>query len=113
MLGVKLRYLGGFGQLERGQDGLLSVRAERCATRPSMVAKVTRCMRSSSWRRLRQVWLLRTSDLTLTAENLAAAYKQLLAVERGWRDAKTSLGLLALLLIRVAETRTGRQHNWT
>jgi hypothetical protein len=71
-------------------------------------------------------WLLRTSDLTLTAEDLAAAYKQLLAVERGWRDAKTSLGLrpvyhhredrirahiqlcwLALLLIRVAETRTG------
>ncbi len=70
-------------------------------------------------------WLLRTSDLSLTAEDLAAAYKQLLAVERGWRDAKTSLGLrpvyhhredrirahvqlcwLALLLIRVAETRT-------
>jgi Transposase DDE domain len=71
-------------------------------------------------------WLLRTSDLTLTPEDLAAAYKQLLAVERGWRDAKSSLGLrpvyhhredrirahiqlcwLALLLIRVAETRTG------
>jgi hypothetical protein len=70
-------------------------------------------------------WLLRTSDPTLTAEDLAAAYKQLLAVERGWRDCKTSLGLrpvyhyrqdrirahvqlcwLALLLIRVAETRT-------
>ena len=71
-------------------------------------------------------WLLRTSDLTLTAEDLAAAYKQLLAVERGWRDCKSSLGLrpvyhyredrirahvqlcwLALLLIRVAETATG------
>ncbi|MGH3633556.1 MAG: IS1634 family transposase, partial [Mycobacterium sp.] len=71
-------------------------------------------------------WLLRTSDLTLTPEDLAAAYKQLLAVERGWRDAKSSLGLrpvyhhredrirahvqlcwLALLVIRVAETRTG------
>jgi hypothetical protein len=71
-------------------------------------------------------WLLRTSDPTLTAEDLAAAYKQLIAVERGWRDAKTSLGLrpvyhhredrirahvqlcwLALLPIRVAETRTG------
>jgi hypothetical protein len=71
-------------------------------------------------------WLLRTSDLTLTAEDLAAAYKQLIAVERGWRDCKSSLGLrpvyhhredrirahvqlcwLALLLIRVAETRTG------
>jgi transposase len=71
-------------------------------------------------------WLLRTSDRTLSAQDLAAAYKQLLAVERGWRDAKSSLGLrpvyhrredrirahiqlcwLALLLIRVAETRTG------
>ena len=71
-------------------------------------------------------WLLRSSDLTLTAQDLAAAYKQLLAVERGWRDAKSSLGLrpvyhqredrirahiqlcwLALLLIRVVETRTG------
>ena len=71
-------------------------------------------------------WLLRTSDLTLTAEDLAAAYKQLIAVERGWRDCKTSLGLrpvyhhredrirahvqlcwLALLLTRVAETRAG------
>jgi len=74
-------------------------------------------------------WLLRTSDLTLSAEDLAAAYKQLIAVERGWRDCKTSLGLrpvyhhredrirahvqlcwLALLLIRAAETRTG--HTW-
>jgi Transposase DDE domain len=71
-------------------------------------------------------WLLRTSDPTLTAEDLAAAYKQLIAVERGWRDCKTSLGLrpvyhhredrihahiqlcwLALLLIRIAETPTG------
>jgi hypothetical protein len=71
-------------------------------------------------------WLLRTSDLTLTPEDLAAAYKQLLAVERGWRDMKSSLGLrpvfhyredrirahvqlcwLALLLIRVIENATG------
>jgi hypothetical protein len=70
-------------------------------------------------------WLLRTSDITLTPEDLAAAYKQLLAVERGWRDMKSSLGLrpvhhrredrirghvqlcwLALLLIRVAENTT-------
>jgi Transposase DDE domain len=71
-------------------------------------------------------WLLRTSDITLTPEDLAAAYKQLIAVERGWRDCKSSLGLrpvyhyredrirahvqlcwLALLLIRVAETTVG------
>jgi hypothetical protein len=71
-------------------------------------------------------WLLRTSDLTLTPDDLAAAYKQLIAVERGWRDCKGALGLrpvfhhredrirahvqlcwLALLLTRVAETTTG------
>jgi Transposase DDE domain len=71
-------------------------------------------------------WLLRTSDPTLTPQDLAAAYKQLLAVERGWRDCKSSLGLrpvyhhredrirahvqlcwLALLLVRVAETAAG------
>jgi hypothetical protein len=70
-------------------------------------------------------WLLRTNDDTLTPDDLAAAYKQLVAVERGWRDMKGALRLrpvyhyredrirahvqlcwLALLLIRVAETGT-------
>jgi hypothetical protein len=70
-------------------------------------------------------WLLRTSDLTLTPDDLAAAYKQLLQVERGWRDFKGALGLrpvfhhredrirahvqlcwLALLLLRVIENAT-------
>jgi transposase len=67
-------------------------------------------------------WLLRSSDLTLTPDDLAAAYKQLIAVERGWRDMKGALKLrpvyhyredrirghvqlcwLALMLIRVIE----------
>ena len=71
-------------------------------------------------------WLLRTSDVTLTPDDLAAAYKQLLQVERGWRDMKGALGLrpvfhyredrirahvqlcwLALLLLRVVENATG------
>ena len=70
-------------------------------------------------------WLLRTSDTTLTPDDLAAAYKQLLQVERGWRDLKGALGLrpvfhhredrirahvqlcwLALLLLRVVENAT-------
>ncbi len=74
-------------------------------------------------------WLLRCSDPKLPAEDVAAGYKQLLEVERGWRDLKTTLELrpvfhhredrirahvqlcwLALLLIRVAETTTG--HTW-
>jgi IS4 transposase len=70
-------------------------------------------------------WLLRTSDETLTAADLADAYKQLIHIERGWRDMKGALGLrpvfhhredrirahvqlcwLALLLIRVVENTT-------
>jgi hypothetical protein len=70
-------------------------------------------------------WLLRTSDSTLTPDDLAAAYKTLLQVERGWRDMKGALGLrpvfhyredrirahiqlcwLALLMLRVAENAT-------
>ncbi len=72
-------------------------------------------------------WLLRCSDPKLPAADVAAGYKQLLEVERGWRDLKTTLELrpvfhhredrirahvqlcwLALLLIRVAETTTGQ-----
>jgi hypothetical protein len=74
-------------------------------------------------------FLLRSSDPHLSSEEIALGYKQLLQVERGWRDMKTSLRLrpvyhrkeerirahivlcwLALLLIRVAETRT--QDSW-
>ena len=74
-------------------------------------------------------YLLRCSDPTLSAEDIALGYKQLLEVERGWRDMKTTLELrpvfhrledrirahvilcwLALLLIRIAETTTG--HTW-
>jgi transposase len=70
-------------------------------------------------------YLLRTSDPRLSAEDIARGYKQLLEVERGWRDMKQILDLrpvfhrledrirahvllcwLALLLIRVVETRT-------
>jgi hypothetical protein len=72
-------------------------------------------------------FLLRTSDPTLSAEDIAVGYNQLLEVERGWRDMKSTLDLrppvfhrledrirahvllcwLALLLIRLAETETG------
>jgi hypothetical protein len=72
-------------------------------------------------------FLLRTSDPTLSAEDIALGYKQLLEVERGWRDLKQIIDLrpvyhraeqrirahvllcwLALLLIRIAETTTGQ-----
>ena len=68
-------------------------------------------------------YLLRTSDPKMTSEDIALGYKQLLEVERGWRDMKQVIDLrpvyhrkeerirahvilcwLALLLIRIAET---------
>ena len=71
-------------------------------------------------------FLLRTSDPTLSAEDVALGYKQLLHVERGRRDLKLHLDLrpvhhqlegrirahvllcwLALLLTRIAENATG------
>jgi Transposase DDE domain len=70
-------------------------------------------------------YLLRTSDPKMTAEDIALGYKQLLEVERGWRDIKQVIDLrpvfhrkeqrirahvllcwLALLLARIAETST-------
>ncbi|QBI19615.1 IS1634 family transposase [Egibacter rhizosphaerae] len=71
-------------------------------------------------------YLLRTSDESLTAGDIAEGYKALYEAERGWRDLKTGIDLrpvfhhkpqrieahvqlcwLALLLIRVAEHATG------
>jgi hypothetical protein len=73
--------------------------------------------------RLDGKYLLRTSDKTLSAEDVALGYKSLLEAERGWRDMKSTLDLrpvyhrrpdrirahvqlcwLALLLVRVVET---------
>ena len=72
-------------------------------------------------------YLLRSADPNMTAEDIAVGYKQLLEVERGWRDMKSVLDLrpvyhrleerirahvilcwLALLLIRVAENQAGQ-----
>ncbi len=71
-------------------------------------------------------FLLRTSDESLTAADIAQGYKGLYEAERGWRDLKSSIDLrpvyhhredrirahiqlqwLALLLLRVAETTVG------
>lgn len=80
--------------------------------------------------RLDGKYLLRSSDPKLSAEDIALGYKQLLEVERGWRDMKQIIDLrpvyhrredrirahvvlcwLALLMIRVAETNTGQTWN--
>ncbi len=72
-------------------------------------------------------YLLRSADPHMSAEDIAAGDKQLLEVERAWRDMKSVLDLrpvyhrleerirahvllcwLALLLVRVAENHTGQ-----
>ena len=72
-------------------------------------------------------YLLRTADPKLSAEDIATGYKQLLEVERGWRDMKQVIDLrpvyhrredrirahvilcwLALLLARITENACGR-----
>ncbi len=57
-------------------------------------------------------WLLRTSDETLTAEDLAAAYKQLVAVERGWRDMEGALRLRPVFHHREDRIRAHVQLCW-
>ena len=71
-------------------------------------------------------FLLRTSDESLSAEDIAEGYKALYEAERGWRDLKHTIDMrpayhrredrieshvqlcwLALLLLRVAETAAG------
>jgi transposase len=75
-------------------------------------------------------YLLRCSDPHMTTEDIALGYKQLLEVERGWRDMKQVIDLrpvfhrredrirahvilcwLALLLMRVAENTAGQPWN--
>ncbi len=91
--------------------GLLRIDKARCKTEANLDGK----------------YLLRCSDPHLSATDIALGYKQLLEVERGWRDMKQILDLrpvyhrleerirahvmlcwLALLLIRIIETTTGQ-----
>jgi len=94
--------------------GLLRIDRAKCKTEANLDGK----------------YLLRSSDPHLSAADIALGYKQLLQVERGWRDMKQILDLrpvyhrleqrirahvvlcwLALLLIRIIETTTGDTWN--
>ncbi len=52
------------------------------------------------------------AHLRLTPDDLAAAYKQLLAVERGWRDMKGALGLRPVFHYREDRIRAHVQLCW-
>jgi Transposase DDE domain len=130
------------GKLETliaGSDALTPRKRAELAGRISMMPGPHRYLRQTPGGRLRVdkakiaaqtkldgKYLLRCSDPTMSAEDIALGYKQLIQVERGWRDLKTHLELrpvyhrleqrirahvllcwLALLLVRIIETRTG------
>jgi hypothetical protein len=105
---------GPYRYLRRTPAGLLRVDRAKAAAEAKLDGK----------------YLLRCSDPQMPAADIAVGYKQLIQVERGWRDLKTHLELrpvyhrlehrirahvllcwLALLLVRIVETKTGR--TWT
>jgi hypothetical protein len=136
---VRKRLVTSLGELIADTDRLSATkRAELCgqlSTKPGLhrYLKVTPggllCLDGkaiAAEAKLDGKFLLRSSDPALSAEDIALSYKQLIAVERGWRDLKQLLDLrpvyhhredrirahvllcwLALLLIRLVETTTG------
>jgi hypothetical protein len=98
-------------------------------TTPGGLLRIDRA-RIKAEQRLDGKFLLRCGDAKISATDIAPGYKQLLEVERGWRDMKQIIDLrpvyhhledrirahvtlcwLALLLIRITETRTGQTWN--
>ena len=130
--------VGKLESLIAGSDTLSARRRAELAGRMSMIPGPHRYLRQTPGGLLRVdkakiaaetkldgKYLLRCSDPSMSAEDIALGYKQLIQVERGWRDLKTHLELrpvyhrleqrirahvllcwLALLLIRIVETRT-------
>jgi len=137
---VRAELLARLGELIDGSDTLTDHKRGELAGRISVKPGLNRFLRTTPSGKLRidtakvkteanldGKYLLRSSDPTLSATDIAVGYKQLLEVERGWRDMKSIIDLrpvyhrledrirahvvlcwLALLLIRVAETTTGQ-----
>jgi hypothetical protein len=140
---VRARLLAQLGELIEGSDRL--TRDERAKLRGIISTKpgLNRFLRVTATGLLRidkaavrtetnldGKYLLRSSDPTLSAADIALGYKQLLEVERGWRDLKQIIDLrpiyhrledrirahvllcwLALVLIRIIETTTNATWN--
>jgi hypothetical protein len=133
---VREQLLAQLGELIEGSDRLSATKRAELRGKISTLPGLNRYLRSTPSGLLRVdaaavkaeahldgKWLLRCSDPQLSAEDIALGYKQLIEVERGWRDLKTHLDLrpvyhraehrirahvllcwLALLLVRFAET---------
>jgi Transposase len=89
-----------------GSDTLTAADRQKLHTRLRAKPELNRYLRTTNAGRLRinktaisaeqrldGKFLLRCSDPTLTAEDIALGYKQLLQIERAWRDMKTTLDL--------------------
>jgi Transposase DDE domain len=135
---VRARMLAQLGEMITGSDTLTRTRRAELrgviSTRPALNRYLrvtpggllrTDAAAIKAEENLDGKYLLRCSDPRLPAEDIALGYKQLLEVERGWRDLKQVIDLrpvyhrkeerirahvilcwLALLLIRIAETTT-------
>jgi Transposase DDE domain len=134
--GVRARMLAQLEELIAGSDKLTATRRAELRGVISTKPGLNRFLRTTPGGLLRidakaikaeenldGKYLLRTSDPRLPAEDIALGYKQLLEVERGWRDMKQVIDLrpvyhrkeqrirahvilcwLALLVIRITET---------
>jgi hypothetical protein len=135
---VRDKQLAQLEQAIAGSDTLTTAERQKLHARLRAKPELNRYLRTTKAGRLRinktaisaeqrldGKFLLRCSDPTLTAEDIALGYKQLLQIEHAWRDMKTILDLrpihhrkedrirahiilcwLALLLIRIAENQT-------
>jgi hypothetical protein len=140
---VREQLLAQLGELIEGSDRLSATKRAELRGKISTLPGLNRYLRTTPSGLLRVdaaavtaeahldgKWLLRCSDPQLSAEDIALGYKQLIEVERGWRDLKTHLELrpvyhraerrirahvllcwLALLLVRLAETHD-RTRTW-
>ena len=136
---VRAELVDRLGELIKDSDSLSVMKRGELAGRISTKPGLNRFLRTTKGGKLRinaakikaeanldGKYLLRSSDPTLSAADIAVGYKQLLEVEHGWRDMKSIIDLrpvyhrledrirahvilcwLALLLIRIIETSTG------
>jgi Transposase DDE domain len=137
---VRAKMITALEELIAGSDELTAVKRAELRGRISTMPGLNRFLRVTPGGLLRVdkakakaeenldgKYLLRSADPAMSAEDIAAGYRQLLEVERGWRDMKSVLDLrpvyhrleerirahvilcwLALLLIRVAENQAGQ-----
>jgi hypothetical protein len=103
---VRAKQLAQLEQTIAGSDSLTAAARQKLHAKLRAKPELNRYLRITKTGRLRinktaisaeqhldGKFLLRSSDPTLSAEDIALGYKQLLQIERAWRDMKTTLDL--------------------